>query len=76
MTRPHPNKSNQLIQRLYHEANQAWEQQDYQKSISLYEQATRNEPQNPVLLLNVARAYGKRYDFSAAERCIEKAVRA
>ena len=27
-----------------------------------------------LLLLNLARAYGKRYDFPAAERCIEKAV--
>jgi tetratricopeptide (TPR) repeat protein len=74
MTQPHPNKSNQAIQRLYQEANQAWEQQDYQKSISLFEQVTRKEPHNPVPLLNLARAHGKRYDFPAAERCIEKAV--
>lgn len=74
MTQPYPNKSNSVIQRLYREANEAWEQQDYQKSISLFEQATRKEPQNPVLHLNLARAHGKRYDFPAAERCIEKAI--
>ena len=74
MSQPHPNKPNPVIQRLYHEANQAWEQQDYPKSISLFEQATHQEPHNPVLLLNLARAHGKRYDFPAAERCIEKAV--
>jgi len=74
MNRPQPNKPNPAIQRLYREAEEAWGQQDYQKSISLFEQATRKEPFNPSLLLDLARAYGKRYDFPAAERCIEKAV--
>ena len=74
MSQPHPNKPNPVIQRLYREAEEAWGQQDYQKSISLFEQATRKEPFNPLLLLDLARAYGKRYDFPAAERCIEKAV--
>ncbi len=74
MSQPHPNKPNPAIQRLYREANEAWGQQDYPKSISLIEQATRKEPYNPVLLLDLARAHGQRYDYPAAERCIEKAV--
>jgi Tfp pilus assembly protein PilF len=74
MTQPQPSKLSPAVQKLYHEANLAWEQQDYQKSISCFEQAARKEPHNPALLLNVARAYGKRYDFLAAERHIEKAV--
>jgi Tfp pilus assembly protein PilF len=74
MTQPHPSKLSPAIQRLYQEANQAWEQQDYQKSISCFEQAARKEPHNPALLLNLARACGKRYDFPAADRSIEKAV--
>jgi Tfp pilus assembly protein PilF len=74
MTQPHPSKLSLAIQRLYHEANEAWEEQDYPKSISLFEKAARKEPHNPALLLNLARVYGKRYDFPAAERCIEKAV--
>jgi len=74
MSRPQPNKPNPAIQRLYRQAEEAWEQQDYQKSISLIEQAARKEPFNPALLLDLARACGKRYDFSAAERYIEKAV--
>ena len=74
MNRPQPNKPNPAIQRLYREAEEAWGQQDYQKSISLIEQATRKEPYNPILLLDLARAHGKRYDYPAAERCIEKAV--
>src|SRR5689334_7936697 len=65
---------NPAIERLYREAEEAWENQAYQKSISLIEKATRKEPYNPALLLDLARAYGRRYDFPAAERCIEKAV--
>ena len=39
MNRPHHNKSNPAIERLYREAEEAWGQQDYQKSINLIEQA-------------------------------------
>src|SRR5882762_9504741 len=67
-------KPNPAIEWLYREAEQAWANQDYQKGISLIEKATRKEPRNPALLIDLARAYGKRYDFPAAERCIEKAV--
>src|SRR5882672_819748 len=74
MSRPHQNKPNPAIQRLYRESEEAWAGQDYHKSISLIEQATRKEPYNPSLLLDLARAYGRRYEFAAAERYIEKAV--
>lgn len=74
MTQPHPSPANSAVQRLYLEANDAWEQQDYQKSIRLFGQAARKEPQNPTHLLHLALAYGKRYEYPAAERCIEKAV--
>jgi tetratricopeptide (TPR) repeat protein len=74
MNRPQNSKPNQAIQRLYREADEAWGQQDYLKSISLIEQTTRIEPTNPIHLLDLARAHGKRYDYPAAERCIEKAV--
>jgi len=74
MTRPYSNKPNPAIQRLYQEAELAWEQLDYPKSIGLIEQATRKEPRNPSLLLDLARAYGRRFDFPAAARYLEKAV--
>jgi tetratricopeptide (TPR) repeat protein len=74
MSRPPQNKPNPVIQRLFREAAEAWENQDYQKSFDLMEQAARKEPRNPSLLLDLARAYGKRYDYPAAQRCIEKAV--
>jgi len=67
-------KPNPAVLRLYRESNEAWEQQDYPRSISLIEKATRKEPRNPSHLLHLARAYGQRYDFPAAERHIEKAV--
>ena len=75
MSRPHPTKPNQAIERLYREAEQAWGRQDYQQSISLMEQASRKEPFNPSLLLHLGRAHGLRYDFPSAERCFEKALR-
>jgi thioredoxin-like negative regulator of GroEL len=74
MSQPHSNKPNPAIQRLYQQAEEAWGQQDYQKSISLLEQATRKEPHNPALLIDLARAHGRRYDYPAAERYIEKAM--
>jgi tetratricopeptide (TPR) repeat protein len=74
MSQPRPNKPNPAIQRLYQEADLAWGRQDYQKSIDLIEQATHKEPHNPALLLDLARACGKRYDYPAAERCLEKVV--
>jgi hypothetical protein len=36
------------------------------------EQAIRKEPFKRYLLLGLARACGRRSDFAAAERCIEK----
>ena len=75
MNRPNQNFPNPTIQRLYREAEDAWGLQDYQKGIRLIAKATRLEPHNPILLLDLARAYGRRYDFPAAERFIEKAVK-
>jgi len=74
MSRPLPNKSNPAIERLYHEAEEAWGRQDYPKTFALIERAARKDPHNPSLLLDLARAHGRRYDYPAAERCIEKAV--
>lgn len=74
MSQPHPSNSSPAVQRLYLEANDAWEQQDYRKSIRLFGEAARKDSHNPNHLLNLALAHGKRYDFPAAERCIEKAV--
>ena len=74
MSRPHLDKPNPAVERLYREAEEAWGQQDYPKSISLIEQAAHKEPHNPSHFLQLARAHGRRYDFPAAERTLEKAV--
>ena len=74
MSQPHPNKPIKAIERLCREASEAWRRQDYPKSISLLEQAVDKEPSNPSLHLDLARAHGLRYDYSAVARCIEKAL--
>jgi tetratricopeptide (TPR) repeat protein len=74
MSQRQPNKPNKAIERLCGEASEAWKRQDYEKSISLLEQAVQKEHSNPSLHLNLARAHGLRYDYSAVERCIEKAL--
>ena len=74
MSRPTPSQSREALNQLFREAQEAWGRQDYQKSISLVEQASRKEPTNPAILLDLARAHGLRYDFRAAERCLEQAV--
>ena len=74
MSQPHANKPNKEIERLCREAEASWRQQDYQKSINLLEQASNKEPNNPSLLLNLARAHGLRYDYSAVERYLGRAL--
>lgn len=76
MNPPRPNqpKPNKEIERLNREAEESWKRQDYQRSISILEEATRKEPSNSSLHFNLARAHGLRYDYSAFEHCIEKAL--
>src|SRR5271156_6421550 len=73
MGQAHLNKPNKAMQQLYRESEEAWGRQDYQKSISVLELAARKEPSNPNILLLLARLHGLRYDYPAAERCIEEA---
>jgi tetratricopeptide (TPR) repeat protein len=74
MSHPQPNKPNKEIERLCGEASEAWRRQDYHKSIRLLDLAVQKEPFNPSLHLNLARAHALRYDYSAVERCLEKAL--
>jgi thioredoxin-like negative regulator of GroEL len=71
MSQPKPDKE---ILRLCREAEEAWKRQDYQKSLNFLEQATRKEPSNLSLLLNLAQGHALRYDYSAVERHLEKAL--
>src|SRR2546423_599427 len=62
------------LSRLFQEAVEAWRRQAYQETIALLERATRLDPGNASILLDLGRAYGLRYDYPSAERCLEKAV--
>lgn len=63
------------LSRMFQEAAAAWKRQEYQHTIETLERATRLDPANVRILLDLGRAYGLRYDCGAAERCLEKAVR-
>lgn len=56
-------------------ADAAWEQRHFQPCFELMEQASRLDPANFGILLNLGQRYGLRYDYAAAERCFEQAVR-
>jgi tetratricopeptide (TPR) repeat protein len=63
------------LSRMFQEAAEAWKRQDYQQSIDTLERAAKLDPANEGIQLDLGRAYGMRYDYAAAERCLEKAVR-
>jgi tetratricopeptide (TPR) repeat protein len=54
-------------------AQLAWEQRRYDEAIRFYEQALARSPRNPVLLVDVARAYALRYRYADAQRLVELA---
>jgi len=63
------------LSRLFQDAVEAWRRQDYQQTIALLERASRLDPANTNVLLDLGRAYGLRYEFESAERCFEKAIK-
>ena len=56
-------------------ANEAWFRQEYNESIAILERASRLDPANAGLLLDIGRAYGMRYDCAAAEKYFERAAK-
>jgi Flp pilus assembly protein TadD len=63
------------LSRLFQDAVEAWRRQDYQETIALLERASRLDPANTTVLLDLGRAYGLRYEFESAERSFEKAIK-
>jgi tetratricopeptide (TPR) repeat protein len=63
------------LSRLFQEAAEAWRRQDYQGTIALLERASRLDPANASVLLDLGRAHGLRYEYGPAEQCFEKAVK-
>jgi tetratricopeptide (TPR) repeat protein len=60
--------------RLFQEAAEAWKRRDYQKTIEMLTRASQRQPTNSKLLLNLGEAYGRRFEYQEAERCLENAV--
>jgi tetratricopeptide (TPR) repeat protein len=56
-------------------AEQAWHQKDFQQNLDLLERASRFDPANTSILLQLGRMHGLRYNYAAAERCFERAIR-
>src|SRR5260221_10570677 len=63
------------LDRILQAAQQAWVEKDFQQHIGLLERASRLNPSNATIHLQMGRYHGLRYDYAAAVRCFEHAVR-
>jgi tetratricopeptide (TPR) repeat protein len=63
------------LSRLLKAATESFDRSDYQQCIEILERASRMDPANPVILLELGRVHGMRYDYTAAERHFDKAAR-
>jgi tetratricopeptide (TPR) repeat protein len=63
------------LSRMFQAATDSWQRRDFQQGMEILERASRLDPANAGILLDLGGLYGKRYDYAAAERCFEKAVR-
>jgi tetratricopeptide (TPR) repeat protein len=55
-------------------AQAAWQRGLFEEAIWFYERALARDPHNPILLVDVARAYALRYRFADAEKLINLAT--
>jgi tetratricopeptide (TPR) repeat protein len=63
------------LSRMVQAAQEAWTRKTFQEGIELLERASRLDPANTDILLNLGNWYGLRYNSAAAGECFEKAVR-
>ena len=63
------------LSRMFQDAADAWKRQDYQQTIELLQRAAKLDPANPRIHLDLGRAFGLRFDYPAAERCFDQAIR-
>ena len=63
------------LDRMLEAARQAWVQKDFPQHLELLERASRLNPSNAAIHLQLGRAHGLGYNYAAAERCFEQAVR-
>jgi tetratricopeptide (TPR) repeat protein len=63
------------LSRMIQAGGAAWDGRHFQQGIEMLERASRLDPANSGILLDLGRMYGLRCDYAAAERCFDKAVR-
>jgi len=63
------------LDRMLEAARQAWVQKDIPQHLELLERASRLNPSNAAIHLQLGRAHGLGYNYAAAERSFEQAVR-
>lgn len=63
------------VARLLQAADEARRRQDFQGCIDALERASRMDPGNPNLLLNLGHARGSNYDYAGAEEAFERVFR-
>ncbi len=63
------------LARLLNTADEARNRHEFQQCVEILERASRLDPANVGLLLNLGHAYGNNFDYPAAERSFEKAIR-
>jgi len=73
--KPPPLASVDNLNRMLQAANECCLRGDFPQGIKLFEQASRMDPTNWQLLLQLGRTHGFNYDYTAARRCFEQVVR-
>ena len=63
------------LDRMLKTVGEAWNRKDFQQAIETMERASRLNPSNVGIQLDLGRLHGLRYNSVAAERCFEQAVR-
>jgi tetratricopeptide (TPR) repeat protein len=63
------------LARMLAAARESWKRRDFQQSIDTLERAAKLAPADSTILFELGRFHGLRYDYAAAERCFEKAIR-
>lgn len=67
--------SDGALRRMCQSAVDSWHRRDYHEYFAIMERASRLDPANYRLLIDLGAAYGARYDYAGAERCFDKAAR-
>jgi tetratricopeptide (TPR) repeat protein len=67
--------SQDSLSRMIQAADEFWKHGDSRQCFEMLERASRLDPGNPKMQFYLGQRYGLRYNYAAAERCFEQAVR-